>query len=114
MTKVWKILWGMAFLLTLFWMLPADAHAETYRHVDLGANDPRWDVYIDENKNIVIETYDLRKTSNIVYATRGFTISRCKLNEKTLHDGENSQWVGMGVYQDIRTRELGILNDGHI
>lgn len=114
MTKVWKILWGMAFLLTLFWMLPADAHAETYRHVDLGANDPRWDVYIDENKNIVIETYDLRKTSNIVYATRGFTISRCKLNEKTLHDGENSQWVGMGLYQDIRTSELVILNDGNI
>lgn len=109
-----KVLWGMIFTFTLFWIFPAQADAETYKHVDIGANDPRWTVYIDESRNIVIETYDLRKASNIVYATRGFTISRCKLNEKTLHDGAASQWVGMGLYEKLRTSELVILNDGNI
>ena len=113
-TLIRKILWGMVFLFTLFWFFPSQAHAETYPHVDIDANDPRWDVYIDQSRNIVIETYDLRKESNIVYATEGFTISRCKLNEKTLHDGENSQWVGMRLYKNISTSELVILNDGNI
>lgn len=86
-----------------------------YGNSDLDpAVDSTYRIFIDENNYVCIETYDLKKISQVYYRTMAFTVSRCKLNEKTLHDGVNSQYVAIEFnYTDMISNDI-TLRDGKI
>ena len=86
------------------------------RYVDMNPNDTTWDAYIDEENYICIETYDLKRSSTITYETLGFTLSRCAPGQKALHNGVDSQYIGISVNLDdcVPMNEEVILSDNKV
>lgn len=75
--------------------------ADDIPYVDINPNtDQTWVAYIDEDNYICIETYDKRRTSNIYYETLGFTVSRCAIGQRALHNGVDSEYIYMSIYGD--------------
>lgn len=104
-----------------FWVAE-ESSAEELKVIELSSSDIKgWkNIYIDgeTTKYVCIETYDVKKASGvkISYKTLGFTVSRCKPGETTLHNGVASEYVIInrydGIYEDIRVNELVLTSDG--
>ncbi len=109
-------LMAMVFVVTMlsFKLSAAAEMAEGFTYLDYNLSTiDRWQVSI-EGDDIWINNYDTKRATSIGYRTYGFSISRCTLGMKQLHNGAASQCIVLPIFSETwEDVERVFTQDGH-